>query len=270
MKLKSLIFIFSMLLVTTGVMAQRYNNKDESSLSSYPNETYNVNGVAFTMVYVEGGTFFMGCSKADVSDEDDEEAPEHQVTVSSFSIGKYEVTQELWEAVMGVNPSHFVFESDTKILPVEQVSWDDCQEFIHKLNALTGKKFRLPTEAEWEYAARGGNKSKHYKYAGSKKPKVGWHHRNSKNTTHPVGMKKPNELGLYDMSGNVCEWCEDWYDSDYYKYSPQNNPCNTISSPYRIFRGGAWGTTARCSRVFHRMANTPSSHSFLVGLRLAL
>ena len=133
---------------------------------------YTVNGVTFAMVNVEGGTFTMGADASD-SNANEDEFPSHQVTVSSFAIGQTEVTQELWKAVMGVNPSRFVFESDTKNLPVEYVSWDDCQEFIHKLNALTGKKFRLPTEAEWEYAARGGNRSKHYKYAGSKKPKVG-------------------------------------------------------------------------------------------------
>ena len=184
------------------------------------------------MVFVEGGTFKMGAKgKVPLN-----EKPAHQVTLTSFSIGRYEVTQEEWQAVIGSNPSYFKGAKR----PVESVSWNDCQEFIRKLNAMTGKHFRLPTEAEWEYAARGGNRSRGYKYAGSNDlNSVAWYEDNSGNQTHEVGSKQPNELGLYDMSGNVTEWCQDWYDSKYYSSSPQSNPQGPSSGTYyRVIRGG--------------------------------
>ena len=217
------------------------------------------------MVPVEGGTFTMGATSEQGSSFYDDEKPAHKVTLSSFSIGKYEVTQEEWEAVMGSNPSYFKGAK----LPVEQVSWDDCQEFIRKLNALTGKQFRLPTEAEWEYAARGGNRSRGYKYSGSNDVgSVAWYADNSGDTTHPVGQKQANELGLYDMSGNVYEWCQDWWGD--YSSSPQTNPTGPSSGSFRVFRGGSWNNYAGYCRVSRRHDDTPGLRGSGLGLRLAL
>lgn len=217
------------------------------------------------MVYVSGGTFTMGATAEQGSEADGDEKPTHRVTLSSFSIGRYEVTQEEWEAVMGNNPS--VYKGVRR--PVENVSWDDCQKFIRKLNSLTGKKFRLPTEAEWEYAARGGNKSKRYKYSGSNNiGDVAWYDVNINDNTHSVGQKSPNELGIYDMSGNVWEWCEDWYGD--YNSSTQNNPLGTANGPGRVRRGGGWGNGSGDCRVSYRSYYTPINGSNIIGLRLAL
>ena len=216
------------------------------------------------MVRVDGGTFMMGATSEQRSDAYYNEKPAHQVTLSSFSIGKYEVTQEEWEAVMGNNPSNF----KGKKLPVEQVSWDDCQTFIRKLNQMTGKQFRLPTEAEWEYAARGGSKSRGYKYAGGNDlGSVAWYNGNSGGKTHDVGQKQPNELGLYDMSGNVWEWCQDLYGS--YSSSSQTNLRGASSGSGRVSRGGSWCGSARSCRVSRRGDSTPGNRNDYLGLRLA-
>ena len=219
------------------------------------------------MVEVEGGTFMMG-EKHSWLGGIGEDNKEHQVTLSSFAIGRTPVTQREWQAVMGDNPSHFKGDD----LPVENVSWEDCQKFIRKLNEMTGMTFRLPTEAEWEFAARGGNKSKGYKYSGSDNiDDVVWYINNSGNKTHPVGKKSPNELGLYDMSGNVWEWCQDWYDRNYYNKSPNSNPCNNIVASARIRRGGCWSSSAgrgSCYVAF-RSAGTPDHRDSSIGLRLA-
>lgn len=218
------------------------------------------------MVYVEGGTFIMGATSEQGSDAREEEKPVHKVTLSSFSIGKYEVTQAEWEAVMGNNPSHFTGNNQR---PVEQVSWNECKEFVRKLNAMTGRRFRLPTEAEWEYAARGGNRSQSYKYAGSNyQDIVAWYKNNSSPATHSVGTKSPNELGLYDMSGNVWEWCQDWY--VIYSNNSQYNPTGPASGSLRVFRGGSWGGDARYCRVAYRSYYSPGSRSTDLGFRLAL
>ena len=231
------------------------------------NQTFTVNGVSFDMIAVEGGTFTMGATAEQVSDAYSDEKPTHQVTLSSYYIGKTEVTQELWQAVMGSNPSGFSGAN----LPVEKVSWEDCQIFIAILNELTGKYFRLPTEAEWEYAARGGNKSKGYKYSGSNTiDDVAWYSSNSSSKTHPVATKAPNELGIYDMIGNVLEWCSDWYSSSYYSSSSQYNPTGPASGSRRVYRGGSWGSSARLCRVSHRDYNGPSYRFYNLGLRLAL
>ena len=224
-----------------------------------------IQNLVSNMVYVEGGTFTMGATSEQGKDAYDDEKPAHQVTLSSFSIGKYEVTQEEWEAVMGKNPSSFKGAKR----PVERVSWNDCQEFIRKLNTMTGKRFRLPTEAEWEYAARGGNKSIGYKYAGSDNlDRMAWYDSNSDNATHDIGQKSPNELGLYDMSGNVWEWCQDWYGS--YSSNSQTNPSGPSSGSYRVYRGGSWFSRARNCRVSFRSYGSPGFADNLQGLRLAL
>jgi formylglycine-generating enzyme required for sulfatase activity len=218
------------------------------------------------MVYVQGGTFMMGATSEQGSDAYSDEKPVHYVTLSNYYIGKYEVTQAEWQAVMGSNPS-YIKGSDN--LPVENVSWNDCQTFISKLNAKTGLKFRLPTEAEWEYAARGGNKSKGYKYSGSNNvDEVAWYTSNSGSTTHAAGTKQSNELGLYDMSGNVWEWCSDWYGS--YNGSSQTNPTGANSGSCRVLRGGGWSINARYCRSSCRYDYGPDYGYSYFGLRLAL
>ena len=229
-------------------------------------ETFTVNGVTFTMVTVEGGTFTMGATAEQSSDAYDDEMPAHQVTLSSYCIGETEVTQALWQAVMGSNPSYFTGDLNR---PVECVSWNNCQIFISKLNELTGKTFRLPTEAEWEYAALGGNRSQGYKYAGGNDVgEVAWCSGYSSSTTHPVATKAPNELGLYDMSGNVWEWVQDWYGS--YSSESQTNPTGPESGSVRVDRGGGWGSNASRCRVSHRSNYNPTYSTSDLGLRLAL
>ena len=229
-------------------------------------ETFTVNGVSFTMVGVNGGTYTMGATPEQDSDAIYIEAPIHEVTLSSYSIGQTEVTQELWQAVMGSNPSNFTGNLQR---PVECVSWNDCRSFIYKLNQMTGETFRLPTEAEWEFAARGGNLSQGYKYAGSNTiDDVAWYTSNSGSTTHPVATKAPNELGLYDMSGNVWEWCQDLYGS--YSSESQTNPTGPSSGPGRVYRGGGWCHPARICRVSYRYYSSQSSTKEYLGLRLAL
>lgn len=199
------------------------------------------------------------------SDAESDEKPTHQVTLSDYYIGETEVTQALWKAVMGRNPSNF---SGTN-LPVEMVSWDDCQIFITKLNQLTGKNFRLPTEAEWEYAARGGQKSRGYKYAGSNTlSDVAWYWDNSSSKTHPVKQKQANELGLYDMSGNVSEWCQDWYGK--YGSAAQTNPIGPSSGSNRVFRGGSWFNSASYCRVAYRVSDSPGNRICYLGFRVVL
>ena len=246
------------------IASKKTKDSGDESKKILEYETIDVNGVRFKMIHVKGGTFKMGATPEQKGDAYSDESPVHEVRLSDFSIGEMQVTQELWEAVMGSNPSGFKGED----LPVENVSWDDCQEFIRKLNEKTKRNFRLPTEAEWEYAARGGNKSQGYKYAGSDTlDDVAWYDDNSGNETHEVGQKKPNELGLYDMSGNVWEWCNDWYDD--YSNSSQNNPQGPSSGSRRVFRGGGWSRSARNCRVSLRYFSTPDFRDFNLGLRLA-
>ena len=223
------------------------------------------NGISIDMVRVEAGTFTMGAT-AEMKDPFDWEKPTHQVTLTNdYYIGKYEVTQALWQAVMGNNPSYFKGGN----LPVEQVSWDDCQEFLSKLNSITGKKFRLPTEAEWEYAARGGKKSRGYQYSGSNNlSDVAWYDRKSNNKTHAVGTKQSNELGIYNMSGNVCEWCQDLFEE--YSSSSQVNPTGANSGSHRVFRGGSWNGYARYCRSSYRNSISPDGRGYDFGLRLVL
>ena len=220
----------------------------------------NVNGVSFKMIKIESGTFQMGSENGE-----EDEQPIHSVTLSCFYIGETEVTQAVWKAVMGSNPSRF--EGDN--LPVESVSWDDCQEFISKLSKKTGHRFALPTEAQWEFAARGGNKSRGYEYSGSNSvDDVAWHNGNSSYQTHPVGSKQANELGLYDMSGNVYEWCADWYGD--YSSSPQTDPTGSETGSIRVFRSCGWFEYANRCRSTFRYGDVPGTCDPGLGLRLVL
>lgn len=223
--------------------------------SKEENQIITVNGVSFKMIHVEGGTFIMGLQGGD----------KQRVTLSSYFIGETEVTQALWQAVMGRNPSFFKGYSR----PVENVSWDDSQIFIRKLNDITGKSFRLPTEAEWEFAACGGIKSNGSEYSGSNSvDRVAWYSDNSGDMTHDVKTKAANELGIYDMSGNVEEWCQDRYGS----YSPLagTNPTGPSSGFKRVSRGGNWYDGRFACNVADRNSHTPSRQSRCLGLRLAL
>ena len=265
-------------------------------------ETYNINGHSFNMIKVDGGTFDMGSPwidwllyKLDISNWEDYvslgETPIHSVTLSDYYIGETEVTQGLWEAVMNyegraANGEYMYRHVGGPWLgdyepsgsgkglnyPAYYVSYDDIVNiFIPRLNKITGKEFRLPTEAEWEYAARGGNKSRGCKYSGSDYfDEVAWNETNSSSTTHPVGTKSPNELGIRDMSGNVCEWCSDWYDEDYYSSSPSSNPTGPASGSHRVLRGGSWCYTAQNCRVANRASFSPGDRFCLNGFRLAL
>ena len=223
----------------------------------------------------------MGNPDRDRNDEYAEDVP-HEVTLSSFYICKYEVTEALWTAVMGSNPSYHKLGDN---YPVEQVNWYDCQDFVEKLSELTGRHFRLPTEAEWEYAARGGQRSRGYRYSGSYNlDEIGWHAGNAKSDSwrtlgdkKEVGTKKPNEMGLYDMTGNVCEWCQDKLDTEYYHHSPSINPQGPDRSTYkdnRCFRGGSVCDDDKYDRlkVYTRFSSgmPPEEKSFYIGLRLAM
>lgn len=255
------------------VRAKRLNlmssDSESASVFVHANDVMkiSINGVDIYMVKVSGGTFQMGATSEQGNDYYSNERPVHQVTLSDYYIGETEVTQELWQAVMGSNPSYF---SGSGQLPVEQVSWHDCQTFITVLNVLTGKQFRLPTEAEWEFAARGGNASEGYKYSGSNDlDVVAWYYNNAGGQTHDVGTKTPNELGIFDMSGNVWEWCQDWFGS--YGSAAQTNPKGPSSGSYRVCRAGCWNTSnVRWCRVSIRGNDTPSETNYKLGLRLAL
>ena len=225
-----------------------------------------VGNVQFKMMPVAGGKFMMGADEKQASWAAADEKPVHEVALSDYYIGQYPVTQGLWREVMGSNPSDNKAGDD---YPVENVSWKDCQEFIKKLNDRTGLAFRLPREAEWEYAARGGKKSRGYKYAGSDNlDEVAWYADNSGNRTYPEGRKSPNELGLYDMSGNVWEWCRDWYGP--YKAEAQTNPTGPQSGGLRVLRGGGYWSNARSCRVSSRSYNGPGYRGDNCGLRLVL
>ena len=253
--------------------------KDQNGLTSKIEQYVEVKPFV-EMVFVQGDTFQMGDTW---DDGESDEKPVHKVTVNSFYIGKYEVTQAQYQEIMGNNPSDFRGDN----LPVEQVRWYDAVSFCNRLSKREGLEpcytindtdvtcdftkngYRLPTEAEWEYAARGGNQSQGYKYSGSNNPDaVAWYYDNSENQTHDVGSKQPNELGIYDMSGNVWEWCWDWYALDYYENSPYDNPKGPNIGLPRVRRGGCWANIARHVRMANRSYVIPSSSSNYLGFRL--
>ena len=217
------------------------------------------------MVLMSGGTFMMGAGSNEAVVAQQDEKPVHEVKLSTFSISKYEVTQAEWMAVMGENPSHFKGND----FPVENVSWVDCQEFIQKLNQITGQNYRLPTEAEWEYAARGGVFARNMPSHGNQlRSAMAWSTKNSGNATHRVGTRMPNELGLFDMLGNVAEWCLDWYAADYYSVSPKENPLGPSAGSLRVARGGSF-CFGRCDES-ERGYLSPQGRYWNVGLRLVL
>ena len=243
---------------------KKSSNTDYTSQYEPNDESITVNGVSFKMIKVDGGSFNMGSNDSDAYDD---EKPVHRVTLNTFYIGETEVTQGLWKAVMGNNPSYF---SNGDNFPVEGVSWNDCQEFIQKLNAKTGKKFSLPTEAQWEYAARGGKKSIGYNYSGSNNvSSVGWFDTNCNETTHNVKSLAANELGLYDMTGNVYEWCQDWY-ADRYDYNSATDPTGPYSGTLRVVRSGSWKSKSRNCRVAYRFKYAPDYKFRNLGLRLCI
>ena len=231
-----------------------------------PKRPDDVLGVSFNMIYVEGGIAKLGATEEQAGEAYSSESPAHHVTLSNFSIGETEVTQALWKAVMGSNPSYFSGDLE---LPVERVSWVQCMEFLDRLNDITGKDYRLPTEAEWEYAARGGIFRQGFKYAGSDViDDVAWHSGNSGSKTHAVAKKQPNELGIYDMTGNVWEWCQDWYAT--YTTGIVSDPTGPTTGSSRVNRGGSFSTAARMCRVSYRRSSTPSTVNSGIGLRLAI
>ncbi|MBR5169951.1 MAG: SUMF1/EgtB/PvdO family nonheme iron enzyme [Muribaculaceae bacterium] len=240
------------------------DNVQPDTPTSDDSVVYTVNGVSFTMVPVRGGTFSMGATVETDSNASEIESPVHDVTLSNYYIGQTEVTQELWQAVMGSNPSHYTGDLQH---PVENVNYEDCQAFITALNNLTGEHFRLPTEAEWEYAARGGSLSHRYMFSGSNDiNEVAWYKDNSGATTHPVATKAANELGLYDMSGNVCEWCGEWF--SLYSAEPQTNPTGPETGMSRVHRGGCLQFLEQNCAVTRRNYFSPGTVRSYLGLRL--
>ena len=234
-------------------------------------DTY-TNSLGMEFILIPEGEFMMGAVPQDKNASDDEK-PQHKVRITKpFYMGKYPVTQEEWERLMGNNPSSFIKAG--KRAPVEKVSWNDCQEFIKKLNQKEGKTYRLPTEAEWEYSSRGGDSGSSTIYTyGDDANKLGdyaWYNSNSGGTTHPVGQKKPNSLGLYDIMGNVWEWCGDWYDGKYYKNSPSADPKGADKGGSRVLRGGSWGSFARSGRLSDRGISNPDGRDVNCGFRLVL
>lgn len=248
--------------------------------------------LVYKTVKVVGGYFDLGDD-----DESSDRKPAHSVKLTDYYMGAYEVRQDMWETIMGENPSYF----QCAACPVTNVSWNEVQDFIKRLNEATGKKYRLPTEAEWEYAARGGNfehlvKAPHYRggvneflVADSKKglttrektkegnryagrnggpQSVAWYEKDSRDRIHPVGFKQPNELGLYDMSGNVEEWCSDWYEGSYGSKDTVDNPTGPIAGRSHVVRGGAFNSDAHDLLVTRRAAYLPDTRAMSLGFRL--
>lgn len=262
--------------ITQSTVQQKPTTTSLSSGTSGSTITIPVkDGISIEMVKVEAGTFMMGATPEMKNPEDDEKPAHRVVLTKDYYLGKYEVSQALWQAVTGSNPSKFKDEN----LPVECVSWDDCMAFISKLNDMTGRNFRLPTEAEWEYAARGGKRNHGFQYSGGNNlADYAWFDKNSESKTHVIGTKLPNELGIFDMSGNVLEWCQDWHQdwskSKVFSSSIQTNPICQTGEKGHVIRGGCWATDANYCRSSYRniflYSNGKNGRNSWVGLRLAL
>ena len=239
---------------------------EDSKVAGLPEKVMEDPVTEMEFVFVKGGCFQMGDTFGDGFVA---EMPVHEVCVDDFWMGKYEVTQAQWQRVMGNNPSDFKKGGN---YPVENVNWGDTQAFIKKLSAASKKRYRLPREAEWEYAARSRGKAE--KWAGTSEQKAmgefAWYDANSEKQTHPVGQKKPNGLGLYDMSGNVAEWCKDWFEKEYYAKSPKENPQGPEKGQYRVLRGGSFLFDALNARASDRIRFNPSYRSYGIGFRLVL
>ncbi len=272
----ALVVVFLMILNCMSLSLAK--SADESSVPPTtkpgPEENRIIPDLGIKCVYVKAGTFRMGSAESGPNDE----KPVHEVQISrGYWMGTCEITQAQWRALMVTDPSKYKGDE----LPVEMVSWHESVEFCRKLTQRERKAsrlpdgfvYRLPTEAEWEYAARGGTKSRNYNYPGSNDPEeVAWHHPGSEDETHPVGTKRPNELGLYDMAGNVWEWCMDWYAPDYYAKSPKEDPLNNDSGDktYRVCRGGSWGLYPTHCRSANRGGGTPAGKFYSYGFRVVL
>jgi len=256
-----------LILLFIGVYAQETGHEiNNKSVTFFTSDTTNGaavmlnDSITIELVKVSAGSFTMGSEKGYSN-----EMPLHRVTLDEFYIGTYEVSQKLWHAVMGANPAHF---NDCPDCPVEMISYADATDFIERLNRLTGLMFRLPTEAEWEYAANGGTDGKRTRYSGSYKViEVAWYERNAENRTHPVGLKMANELGIYDMSGNVYEWTQDWMGR--YKRKGQVNPLGAERGKMKVIRGGCWYDTRDGCSIHCRVEMNPSDKNGCLGLRLA-
>jgi len=268
--MKKILFILFASLVVCNLFAQESDSISEFS-KQFPQINLNDSSgslivelndeVVVEMIKVPGGSFPVGYKKGYPN-----EMPVHKVTLDDFFIGKFEITQKVWFEVMGNNPAHFKDSTDGA---VEMVTYFDVLDFIDELNKKTGMQFRLPTEAEWEYAANGGERGKRTRYAGSYKiDEVAWYERNSGNRTHPVGQKLPNELGVFDMSGNVYEWTEDWFKR--YKSKDLLNPQGPEKGKTKVIRGGCWHDDREGCRVQCRVEMSPDDRNGCLGFRLAL
>ena len=275
--------LFSIAFCVVGCKKNNESDDPNNNVGKPNEEEFTVSNVGFKMIYVEGGTFNMGSNCEDNPDCYGDEGPMHSVTLGDFYICETEVTQALWTAITGTRLIQLADEYDLPLYgvgdnyPMYYISWNDCQDFIDKLNEtfahqLGDRRFSLPTEAEWEYAASGGQKSHGYIFSGSDNIEdVAWYYENSDYETHPVAQKRANELGLFDMTGNVWEWCADWYDDMYYSHSPAQNPTGPETGTERVNRGGGYNVIPRCCRVTTRVrCLEPGVHSPDSGLRLVL
>lgn len=284
--MKKYVFVLSLLvtsMISLSLMAQSTNpvlndSTNKNIIFTLPN------GPSFEMVFVQGGTFTMGCTEDQKGKCENDALPAHQVVLTNFYAGKYEVTQALWKAVMGTTVEqqckmagqHNVYGVGDDY-PMYYIHFREATTFCENLNQILanqlpeGYEFALPSEAQWEYAARGGVKDEPSMYAGGKfASDVAWYEGISEHSSHPVGQKQPNELGLYDINGNVWEWCQDWYDEDFYKHSVLQDPVNANCAANRVYRGGSWDYEAKLCRVSMRFYGAPSGRTINLGIRLVL